>query len=176
MLENSSDAVSLRLAAGVVGVAALATYHLARRRSRDLLPDSFTPTVAMTLFGAAGLGLAAISADNTVLGLRSGLGTGAGAGRLGSWGASGAGRGLGVATGAGFGLLAQAYRKRAATTQAAKPSRRIYQASAASTLARIQFGSRLLRFRSKVQASAWARYSGLPVASWRASAARQRLA
>ena len=65
MLENSSDAVSLRLAAGVLGVAALATYHLARRRSRDLLPDSFTPTVAMTLFGAAGLGLAALSVDGT---------------------------------------------------------------------------------------------------------------
>ena len=31
-------------------------YHLARRRSRDLLPDSFTPTVAMALFGAAGPG------------------------------------------------------------------------------------------------------------------------
>jgi vacuolar-type H+-ATPase subunit H len=77
MLENSSDAVSLRLVAGVLGVATLATYHLARRRSRDLLPDSFTPTVAMTLFGAAGLVLAAISVDGTV---RSGLGTAAGAG------------------------------------------------------------------------------------------------
>jgi vacuolar-type H+-ATPase subunit H len=80
MLENSSDAVSLRLAAGVLGVAALAAYHLARRRSRDLLPDSFTPTVAMTLFGAAGLGLAVISVDHTAAGLRSGLGTAAGAG------------------------------------------------------------------------------------------------
>ena len=80
MLENSSDAVTLRLAAGVLGVAALATYHLARRRSRDLLPDSFTPTVAMTLFGAAGLGLAAISVDDTVAGIPSGLGTAAGAG------------------------------------------------------------------------------------------------
>jgi hypothetical protein len=80
MLENSSDAVTLRLAAGVLGVAALATYYLARRRSRDLLPDSFTPTVAMTLFGAAALGLAAISVDGTALGLRSGPGTAAGAG------------------------------------------------------------------------------------------------
>ena len=80
MLENSSDAVSLRLAAGLVGVAALAVYHLARRRSRDLLPDSFTPTVAMTLFGAAGLGLAGFAVDDTVLGMRSGLGTAAGAG------------------------------------------------------------------------------------------------
>ncbi len=65
MLENSSDAVTLRLAAGVLGVAALAAYHLAGRRPRDLLPDSFTPTVAMTLFGAAGLGLAALSVDDT---------------------------------------------------------------------------------------------------------------
>ena len=63
VLENSSDAVSLRLAAGVIGLAALACYHLARRRSRDLLPDSFTPTVAMTLFGAAGLVLAGLSVD-----------------------------------------------------------------------------------------------------------------
>ena len=80
MLENSSDAVSLRVAAGVIGLAALAAYHLARRQSRDLLPDSFTPTVAMTLFGAAGLGLAAMSVDATVLGARSGLGTAAGTG------------------------------------------------------------------------------------------------
>ena len=74
MLENSSDAVTLRLAAGVLGLAALAAYHLARRRSRDLLPDSFTPTVAMTLFGVAGLVLAGLSVDSTVLGLRSGPG------------------------------------------------------------------------------------------------------
>jgi len=80
MLENSSDAVTLRLAAGVLGLAALAAYHLAHRQSRDLLPDSFTPTVAMTLFGAAGLGLAGMAIDDTVLGMRSGLGTAAGAG------------------------------------------------------------------------------------------------
>jgi hypothetical protein len=80
MLENSSDAVSLRLAAGVLGLAALAAYHLARRRSRDVLPESFTPTVAMTLFGAAGLLLAGMTVDDTVLGMRSGLGTAAGAG------------------------------------------------------------------------------------------------
>ena len=43
-------------------------------------PDSFTPTVAMTLFGAAGLGLAAMAIDHTVLGMRSGLGTAAGTG------------------------------------------------------------------------------------------------
>jgi hypothetical protein len=61
MLEHSSDAVTLRLAAGVLGLAALAAYHLARRQPRDLLPDSFTPTVAMTLFGAAGLGLAVLA-------------------------------------------------------------------------------------------------------------------
>ena len=34
----------------------------------------------MTLFGAAGLVLAGISVDDTVLGMRSGLGTAAGAG------------------------------------------------------------------------------------------------
>jgi vacuolar-type H+-ATPase subunit H len=80
MLENSSDAVSLRLATGVLGLAALAAYHLARRRSPDLLPETFTPTVAMTLFGVAGLVLAGLSVDDTVLGMRSGLGTAAGAG------------------------------------------------------------------------------------------------
>lgn len=80
VLENSSDAVSLRLAAGVLGLATLACYHLAHRRPAGLLPDSFTPTVAMTLFGAAGLILAGISVDHTVLGIRSGLGTAAGTG------------------------------------------------------------------------------------------------
>ena len=99
VLENSSDAVSLRLAAGVIGLAALACYHLARRRSRDLLPDSFTPTVAMTLFGAAGLGLAAISVDDTVLGMRSGLGTAAGRGLLPQRRGRGAGPGPALRTG-----------------------------------------------------------------------------
>ena len=48
---------------GVLGLAALACYHLAPRRSRDLLPDSFTPTVAMTLFGAAGRGPGRLAAS-----------------------------------------------------------------------------------------------------------------
>lgn len=60
MLESSSDAVSLRVGAGLAGLLLLAGYYLARRRFRSpgVLPDGFTPTIAVTLFGAAGLGLA----------------------------------------------------------------------------------------------------------------------
>ena len=58
LLETSSDAVSLRLAAGLGGLVLLAGYLLARRKWRDdPLPDGFVPTVAVTLFGAAGAGL-----------------------------------------------------------------------------------------------------------------------
>lgn len=60
MLESSSDAVSLRVGAGLLGLLLLGGYYLARRRgwSRGVLPDGFTPTIAVSLFGAAGLGLA----------------------------------------------------------------------------------------------------------------------
>jgi hypothetical protein len=60
MLESSSDAVSLRIGAGLLGLLLLGGYYLARRRgwSPGVLPDGFTPTIAVSLFGAAGLGLA----------------------------------------------------------------------------------------------------------------------
>jgi hypothetical protein len=66
MLESSSDAVSLRLAAGLLGLLLLGGYYLARRRgwSPGVLPDAFTPTIAVTLFGTAGLGLAWLAAMN----------------------------------------------------------------------------------------------------------------
>ena len=65
VLENSIDAVSLRLAAGVLGlILLLAAYYLApRRRSRHVLPDGFMPTIAMSLFGVAGAGLAVLAAS-----------------------------------------------------------------------------------------------------------------
>jgi hypothetical protein len=64
MLESSSDAVSLRVGAGLLGLLLLGGYHLARRRgwSPRVLPDAFTPTIAVSLFGAAGLGLAWLAA------------------------------------------------------------------------------------------------------------------
>ena len=64
MLENSIDAVSLRLAVGVLGLILLLCYCVApRRRSRHVLPDGFVPTVAVSLFGAAGAGLAVLAAS-----------------------------------------------------------------------------------------------------------------
>lgn len=63
MLESSSDAVTLRGAAGLAGLLLLAGYVLARRVARrhgwwqGVLPEGFAPTVAVSLFGAAGLGL-----------------------------------------------------------------------------------------------------------------------
>ncbi|MFI5064531.1 MAG: permease prefix domain 1-containing protein [Streptosporangiales bacterium] len=63
MLESSSDAVTLRGAAGLLGLVLLAGYLLARRLtarrgwSPGILPDGFTPAIAVSLFGVAGLGL-----------------------------------------------------------------------------------------------------------------------
>jgi HAAS len=64
LLESSSDAVSLRVGAGLLGLLLLGGYCLARRRgwSPGVLPDAFTPTIAVSLFGAAGLGLAWLAA------------------------------------------------------------------------------------------------------------------
>jgi hypothetical protein len=60
VFESSSDAVSLRVATGLLGLLLLGGYYLARRRgwSPGVLPDGFAPTIAVSLFGAAGLGLA----------------------------------------------------------------------------------------------------------------------
>ncbi len=64
LLESSSDAVSLRVGAGLLGLLLLGGYYLARRRgwSPGVLPDAFTPTIAVSLFGMAGLGLAWLAA------------------------------------------------------------------------------------------------------------------
>jgi hypothetical protein len=68
MLEASSDAVSLRVIAGLPGLLLMAGYFLVRhyqRRhgmEREVLPDGFVPTVAASLFGAVAIGLAYLSA------------------------------------------------------------------------------------------------------------------
>jgi hypothetical protein len=66
MFESSSDAVSLRVGAGLLGLLLLGGYYLARRRgwSTGVLPDGFTPTIAVSLYGVAGLGLAWLGAMN----------------------------------------------------------------------------------------------------------------
>lgn len=77
MLENSYDAVSLRLLAGIVGLVLLAGYYLTRHGrgwSRTSLPDGFVAVAAVSVFGAAGLGLAWLSASNAVVGASSGPG------------------------------------------------------------------------------------------------------
>jgi hypothetical protein len=64
MLENSSDAVTLRLLTLIPGLILLGGYLLARRYQRrrgwhaDLLPEAFVPTVAACLFGGLTVGLA----------------------------------------------------------------------------------------------------------------------
>lgn len=60
VMENSSDAVSLRVAAGILGLVLLAVYavvRLRRARSADVLPDAFVPAVASSVFAAAAIGL-----------------------------------------------------------------------------------------------------------------------
>ena len=67
MLEASSDAVSLRLAATIPGLLLMVGYflvrHYQRRHSpeRDVLPDGFVSTVAASLLGAMAAGLAGLS-------------------------------------------------------------------------------------------------------------------
>ncbi len=75
MLETSVDAVSLRLIAGVLGLLLLAGYRLARRDGLPgVLPEAFVPTVAVSLFGAATLGLVWLAATGAVVGASSGPG------------------------------------------------------------------------------------------------------
>jgi len=81
MLENSSDAVSLRLLALVPGLALLEGYVLARRYQRkrgwlrDVLPDGFVPTVAACLFAVLAAGLTWVGISTTSSGLNGGPGT-----------------------------------------------------------------------------------------------------
>jgi hypothetical protein len=76
VLESSSDAVSLRVFAGFIGLILLGAYYLARRRgwTRGVLPDGFAPTIAMSLFGAAGLGLLVLGANHATVGFPAGPG------------------------------------------------------------------------------------------------------
>ena len=75
MLETSVDAVSLRLAAGALGLLLLAGYRLVRRDgSPGVLPEAFVPTVAVSLFGAAALGLVWLATTGAVVGASSGPG------------------------------------------------------------------------------------------------------
>ena len=75
ILETSGDAVRLRLLAGLAGLVLLAAYRPARRRWSDaVLPDGFVATVAVSLFGLAGLGLAWLAANQGVVGVSSGPG------------------------------------------------------------------------------------------------------
>jgi hypothetical protein len=75
MLENSHDAVALRVLAGIAGLVLMLAYYLTRRdRSRSVLPEGFVPAVAVSVFGAAGLGLAWLSASNAVVGRSTGPG------------------------------------------------------------------------------------------------------
>ncbi len=81
MLENSSDAVSLRLLALVPG---LALWRVTSWRAGtsanaagcgDVLPDGFVPTVAACLFGVLTAGLTWVGINATSSGLNGGPGT-----------------------------------------------------------------------------------------------------
>lgn len=75
MLETSADAVTLRLLGGLAGIVLLLGYYLVRRRwPGAVLPDGFVPTVAVSLFGLAGLGLAWLAANHGVVGVAAGPG------------------------------------------------------------------------------------------------------
>jgi hypothetical protein len=75
ILETSGDTVRLRLLAGIAGLVMLVAYRLARRYWSDaVLPEGFVPTVAASLFGLAGLGLAWLATNQGVLGVSSGPG------------------------------------------------------------------------------------------------------
>jgi hypothetical protein len=67
VLENSADAVSLRMLAGGVGLLLFLAYLLANRRrvtsGNRVLPAAFVPAVASVVFGAAGIALAGMAAD-----------------------------------------------------------------------------------------------------------------
>ncbi|MGE5137268.1 MAG: permease prefix domain 1-containing protein [Gemmatimonadota bacterium] len=75
MLETASDAVTLRVLAGLAGLVMLAGYLAARRRAPRVLPDGVVPAVAVTLFGTAGAALAWLSAAGPVAGGHGGPGS-----------------------------------------------------------------------------------------------------
>lgn len=83
MMEVSSDAVTLRVAAGLAGLLMLAAYLAARRWSPLLarrwpprtLPDGFTATVGAAVFGTAAAGLGWLAAAGPVSGGSGGPGS-----------------------------------------------------------------------------------------------------
>jgi hypothetical protein len=82
MLENSHDAVSLRLLAGLAGLLVLAVpaglallgRRRGRRPARSALPSALVPAVGCTAFGAAGVALIGLAVDDTVVGATTGTG------------------------------------------------------------------------------------------------------
>lgn len=85
MLENSSDAVSLRvIGAGLAGVVLLAGYLAARRirrqargparMSQSALPPALFPVAAVAVFGLGALGLTVITFTGSPVGVSSGPG------------------------------------------------------------------------------------------------------
>ena len=79
MLENSSDAVSLRvIGGGLAGMALLAGYLIARlawrRRTVAVLPEGAFPAAAVAVFGLGALGLTVITLTGSLIGVRSGPG------------------------------------------------------------------------------------------------------
>ncbi|MBO0776481.1 MAG: hypothetical protein J2P34_09210 [Actinobacteria bacterium] len=74
MQEISSDAVTLRVIAGLAGLVMFAGYLLARRWLPRALPPGFVPTVAVTVFGTAGAGLAWLAIAGRAAGVSNGPG------------------------------------------------------------------------------------------------------
>ena len=80
MLENSSDAVSLRVIGGAVGgLVLLAGYLVARaiwrRRAAPALPAGFFPAAAVAVFGLGALGRVVITLTGTQIGVHTGPGS-----------------------------------------------------------------------------------------------------
>lgn len=74
MMESSSDAVTLRVLAGLAGLVLLAGYLLARRRAPRALPRGFVPAVAAPVFGTAAVGLAWLAVAGQAAGVSNGPG------------------------------------------------------------------------------------------------------
>jgi hypothetical protein len=80
MLENSSDAVSLRVFGGIVcGLVLLSGYLVARalwrKRAGPALPQGFLPAAAVAVFGLGAVGLGLITLTGSPVGVRTGPGT-----------------------------------------------------------------------------------------------------
>ena len=76
-VHHYGEIVDDRIAAGLLGLALLAAYLIARRRhltETPHLPRAFTSTVGVSLFGLAGAALLALSADLALLGNSSSVG------------------------------------------------------------------------------------------------------